>query len=77
MHFIGTRAGVRETPKFLSKREVAGIGARERKAGDAQGRTAGIIQCYGLGRAGDIYGLVAESKAGCREVGRRVSYTGP
>ena len=53
----------------LSK--VAGIGARERDAGDAQGGVAGVGQGDGLSRTGGADGLAAESQAGGGETGYR------
>ena len=51
-------------PAIIGLGKVAGIGARERDAGDAQGRVAGIVQGYGLSRAGGADGLAGESEAG-------------
>ena len=44
--------------------KVAGIRARERDAGEGQGRIAGIVQRYGLSRTGGADGLAGESEAG-------------
>src|SRR5208337_263335 len=44
--------------------KVLGIRARNRNAGDAQGGVARVVQGDGLRRAGLVYGLAAEGKAG-------------
>ena len=51
-------------PAIIGLSKVAGIGTRQREAGDAQGGVARVAQGEGLSCTGRTYGLVAEGKAG-------------
>ena len=52
------------TAAIIGLGKVAGIGAGERDAGDAQGRVAGVGQGDSLSRAGGADGLIAKGQAG-------------
>ena len=60
-HYAGTA--------IIGSGKVAGIGARKRDAGNAQGRVAGIAQGNGLSRAGGANGLAGEREAGRGKAG--------
>ena len=53
-----------ELPQCVGLSKVAGIGTRQREAGNAQGGVASIVQRYGLSRAGGADSLAGESETG-------------
>ena len=71
-------SGRHACPAIIGLSKVAGVGARNRQAGNAQGRVARVRQSDRLGRTRRADGLVAKSQAGGGETDyRRGAGAGP